>query len=246
MGPAFWAEMPEVFAEARRRPRRPRDRAHRLGQELQLRPRPARDGRVAVRRDGRRLVGPTAGGLPRDDPAHAGCDQRRRRLPHPDHRLGARLVHRRRRGPDLGRRHPLRQRRREVLGARGEAGDRRRRRQPGPAAADPDRRPPARAGADGQGHRRRARREDRPRQRRLRRRRGLAGRRARDRRRDRRQPAADRQRHQGRARSAAHRPGLGEPALCGGVERGVPAVEGPRPKGITATFEKRTPNFTGE
>ncbi len=47
-----------------------------------------------------------------------------------------------------------------------------------------------------------------------------------DRRRDRRQPAAGRQRHQGRARSAAHRPGLGEPALRGGVERRVPAVEG--------------------
>ena len=46
------------------------------------------------------------------------------------------------------------------------------------------------------------------------------GRRARDGRRDRRQPAADRQRRQGRARSAAHRPGLGEPALRRGVERG--------------------------
>ena len=66
-----------------------------------------------------------------------------------------------------------------------------------------------------------------------------------DRRRDRRQPAAGRQRHQGRARSAAHRPSVGEPALCGGVERGVPAVEGPD-RGLTATFEKRAPNFTGE
>ncbi len=47
-----------------------------------------------------------------------------------------------------------------------------------------------------------------------------------DRRRDRREPAADRQRHQGRARSAAHRPRLGEPALRRGVERGDAAVEG--------------------
>ncbi len=69
--------------------------------------------------------------------------------------------------------------------------------------------------------------EDRPRQRRPRRRRGVTGRRAPDRRRHRRQPAAGRQRHQGRSRSAADRPGVGEPALCGGVERRVPAVEGP-------------------
>ena len=66
-----------------------------------------------------------------------------------------------------------------------------------------------------------------------------------DRRRDRRQPAAGRQRRQGRARSAAHRPRLGEPALRGGVERGVPAVEG-SDRGHHATFEKRAPNFTGE
>ena len=31
----------------------------------------------------------------------------------------------------------------------------------------------------------------------------------------------------GRSRSAAHRPSVGEPALCGGVERRFPAVEGP-------------------
>ena len=87
--------------------------------------------------------------------------------------------------------------------------------------------PPSRAGADGQGHRRRARREDRSRQRRLRRRRGVAGRGARHRRRDRRQPAAGGAGHQGRARRAAHRPGVGQPALRRGVELGVPAVEGP-------------------
>ena len=92
----------------------------------------------------------------------------------PDHRLGARLVHRRWRGPDLGRRHPLRQRRRQVLGARGQVGDRRRRGQPRPAPADPQRRASARAGVDGQGHRRGAGREDRPGQRRLRRRRSIA------------------------------------------------------------------------
>ena len=40
------------------------------------------------------------------------------------------------------------------------------------------------------------------------------------------QPTAHRQRHQGRPGSAAHRAGLGELALCGGVECGVPAVEG--------------------
>ena len=34
-------------------------------------------------------------------------------------------------------------------------------------------------------------------------------------------------RHQGRARSAAHRAGLGKPALCGGVELGDAAVERP-------------------
>ena len=54
-----------------------------------------------------------------------------------------------------------------------------------------------------------------------------AGRRARHRRRDRRQPAADGPRHQGRPRPAAHRGGLGEPALRRRVELGVPAVEGP-------------------
>ena len=70
------------------------------------------------------------------------------------------------------------------------------------------------------------RREDRARQRRLRRPRCLACGRTRDGRRDRRQPAAGRQRRQGRARSAAHRQGLGEPALRRGVECGVPAVEG--------------------
>ena len=40
-------------------------------------------------------------------------------------------------------------------------------------------------------------------------------------------PAADHQRHQGRAGSAAHRAGLGKPALCGGVELGDAAVERP-------------------
>ncbi len=44
--------------------------------------------------------------------------------------------------------------------------------------------------------------------------------------RDSRQPAAGGQRRQGRTRSAAHRPRLREPALRCGVERGVPAVEG--------------------
>ena len=54
-----------------------------------------------------------------------------------------------------------------------------------------------------------------------------AGRRARHRRRDRRQPAAGGPGHQGRARRAAHRRGVGEPALRRRVELGVPAVEGP-------------------
>ena len=64
-------------------------------------------------------------------------------------------------------------------------------------------------------------------QRRLRRRGRVAGRRAPDRCGDRRQPAADCQRRQGRAGSAAHRPSLGEPALRGCVECGDAAVEGP-------------------
>ena len=37
----------------------------------------------------------------------------------------------------------------------------------------------------------------------------------------------------------------GQPALRGGVELGVPAVQGPQ-EGITAMFEKRKPEFTGE
>ena len=154
MGPAFWAEMPEVFAKL------DADRDVRaivltgsgkhFSYGLDL---PAMGG-LAVRRARRRRRGPPARGLPRDDPAHAGRHQRRGRLPHPHYRLRARLVHRRWRGPDLGRRHPLCQRRRQVLGAGGQARDRRRRGQPGPAPADHQRRTPSRTGVDGQGHRR--------------------------------------------------------------------------------------------
>jgi len=50
---------------------------------------------------------------------------------------------------------------------------------------------------------------------------------------------------QGRARRAAHRPGVGESALCRGVELGVPAVQD-LTEGITATFAKRAPEFKGE
>ena len=53
-----------------------------------------------------------------------------------------------------------------------------------------------------------------------------AGRRPRHRCRDRREPAAGGPRRQGRPRPAAHFGGVGEPALCGRVEFGVPAVEG--------------------
>ena len=65
-----------------------------------------------------------------------------------------------------------------------------------------------------------------------------------DRRRDRRQPTAHRQRHQGRPGSATHRR-VSESLRYGGVECGVPAVEG-SDRGISATFAKRAPNFTGE
>src|ERR1700756_238224 len=107
MGPAFWAEMPEVFA------RLDADRDVRAivitgsgknfsyGLDLL-----AMGGSLSdvVRGGG---GGPPAGGLSRHDPADAGRDQRRRRLPDADHRVGARLVHRRWRRSDLGRGHPL-------------------------------------------------------------------------------------------------------------------------------------------
>ena len=84
MGPAFWAEMPEVFAKL------DADRDVRaivltgsgknFSYGLDL---PAMGGSLSGV-TGRRLVGAAAGGLPRHGPAHAGCDQRGRRLPHPD------------------------------------------------------------------------------------------------------------------------------------------------------------------
>ena len=77
--------------------------------------------------------------------------------------------------------------------------------------------------SDGQGHRRRTGREDRPRQRRLPRRGRLAGRRPRDREGDRRQPPSGGAGRQGRARRAAHRRRVGEPAVRRRVELGVPA-----------------------
>ena len=119
MGPAFWSEMPEVFAKL------DADREVRAivltgsGKNFSYGPRRARDGRVTGGRADRRVLGTATGGLSCRDPADAESDQRRRRLPDPDHRIGARLVHRRRRRPDLGRRHPLCQCRREVLGAGG-------------------------------------------------------------------------------------------------------------------------------
>ena len=113
-----------------RRPRGAGHRADRVGQKLQLRPGPARDGRLVRPDDGRGCAGPPACGVPRRAEAHAERDQRRRRLPDPHHRVGARLVHRRGCRPDLGGGHPLCQRRRQVFGARGQAGHRRRRRQP--------------------------------------------------------------------------------------------------------------------
>ena len=83
MGPAFWAEMPEVFAKL------DADRDVRAivltgsgkhfsyGLDLL-----AMGGTLSdVLADGGDRA--PARGLPRDDPAHAGRHQRRRRLPHP-------------------------------------------------------------------------------------------------------------------------------------------------------------------
>ncbi len=115
MGPAFWEEMPVVFGE--------------LDADPEVRA-------IVLTGSGRNFsygldlmamgaMLPSAGGDPSAAPARTstrssrGCrvDQRSSRLPHPHHRLGARLVHRRRRRPDFCGRHPLRQRRRQVLGA---------------------------------------------------------------------------------------------------------------------------------
>ena len=80
----------------------------------------------------------------------------------------------------------------------------------------------------GKDYRRRVRRADRPRQRGPSRRRRVAGCRQGDGRRDRRQPTAGGAGHQGRARRAEHREGHVQPAVRGGVELGVPAVQGSR------------------
>ena len=117
MGPAFWSEMPEVFAalDADREVRAivitGSGKNFSYGLDV-----PAMGGSFTPLLADGALARPRAD-LPRRGQAHAERDQRRRRLPDPHHRLGARLVHRRRRRPDLRGRHPLRQRRRQVLRA---------------------------------------------------------------------------------------------------------------------------------
>ena len=147
MGPAFWSEMPEVFAalDADRDVRAivltGSGKNFSYGLDV-----PAMGGTFTP------LLADGALARPRAD-FHAEVRRMQNAISAvadcrtPDHRVGARLVHRRRSRPDLGGGHPLRQRRRQVLRARGQARHRRRRRQPRPPAADLERRTPARAGA---------------------------------------------------------------------------------------------------